>query len=156
MTDLTPAAEQQIRERLPHAKESGVGFSWRSVELLLAALDPERARREECEWGLADIRRQMEQLRAEGNWPVAKVAAERDAERARNRDLEVVAEAAREWAKLEKSDDGATLRALRTALCRLDARKEPCPACGCPGEQYDGHVCEEFVRAALAVLEKPQ
>lgn len=21
---------------------------------------------------------------------------------------------------------------------------EPCPKCGCPGEQYDGHACEDF------------
>lgn len=23
--------------------------------------------------------------------------------------------------------------------------QEPCPECGCPGEQYDGHVCEEYL-----------
>lgn len=22
---------------------------------------------------------------------------------------------------------------------------EPCPWCGCPGEQFDGHVCEDFI-----------
>lgn len=26
----------------------------------------------------------------------------------------------------------------------LRASCEPCPDCGCPGEQYDGHVCEDF------------
>jgi len=49
VTDLTPAAERQIRELLPHAKESGVGFSWRSVELLLAALAAARARNRNLE-----------------------------------------------------------------------------------------------------------
>lgn len=28
----------------------------------------------------------------------------------------------------------------------LFSAHEPCPSCGCPGEQYDGHVCEDFVR----------
>lgn len=22
--------------------------------------------------------------------------------------------------------------------------REPCPECGCPGRQFDGHVCEDY------------
>jgi hypothetical protein len=28
--------------------------------------------------------------------------------------------------------------------------REPCPNCGCPGEHYDGHVCEDFALAEIA------
>jgi hypothetical protein len=26
--------------------------------------------------------------------------------------------------------------------------REPCPECGCPGAQYDGHACEDFAPEA--------
>lgn len=28
-------------------------------------------------------------------------------------------------------------------------REEPCPWCGCSGEKYDGHCCEEVAAEAL-------
>jgi hypothetical protein len=27
----------------------------------------------------------------------------------------------------------------------VNSEREPCPDCGCPGDQYDGHVCEDFL-----------
>lgn len=32
-----------------------------------------------------------------------------------------------------------------------DLSQEPCPNCGCPGETYNGHVCEEFLETVDAV-----
>lgn len=29
--------------------------------------------------------------------------------------------------------------------------REPCPECGCPGEQYDGHACEDYLRFEFRV-----
>lgn len=29
-------------------------------------------------------------------------------------------------------------------LAEIANTSEPCPDCGCPGEQYDGHVCEDW------------
>lgn len=26
----------------------------------------------------------------------------------------------------------------------IELASDPCPECGCPSDQYDGHICEEF------------
>ena len=35
------------------------------------------------------------------------------------------------------------------AKARLDGSAEPCPYCGCPGRDFDGHVCEDYLAARL-------
>lgn len=38
---------------------------------------------------------------------------------------------------------------------REGATKEPCPWCECPGEQFDGHVCEDYGRGAVTATLVP-
>ncbi len=37
---------------------------------------------------------------------------------------------------------------------RRDAEWEPCPACGCPGDRYEGHVCEDYLKARAEQAER--
>ena len=32
-----------------------------------------------------------------------------------------------------------------------DHGSEPCPYCGCPGEDYDGHCCEDYVSEEVSM-----
>ena len=78
--DLEAERDQAVRD----VSDMSTG-AWGSSAAMIVAL---KHRAEAAEAQLADIRRQMEEARADGNWPLADVVAERDQLSARVEQLE--------------------------------------------------------------------